>query len=121
MPASFGVHGPGESTIASGSARDDGRAGDLVVAVHADLGAQFTEIVHQVEGETVVIVDQDDHARTSFGRRPKIARCALPGATSRVQPNSPKGGIFVTDSKGFGNGAKIPCEDAARRDGGARG
>ena len=44
---------------------DDGGAGDLVIAVDANLRPQFTEIVHQVEGEAVVIVDQNDHdART---------------------------------------------------------
>lgn len=35
-----------------------GRACDLIIAVDADLLAQFTEIVHQVEGKAVVIVDQ---------------------------------------------------------------
>ncbi len=44
---------------------DDSGAGDLVIAVDANLRPQFTEIVHKVEGEAVVIVDQNDHdART---------------------------------------------------------
>src|SRR5262245_20489492 len=34
---------------------------DLVVAVHHRLGAKLTEIVVEVEGEAVVVVDQDDH------------------------------------------------------------
>ena len=37
MPASFGVQGPGESTIASGSEREDFVDRDLVVAVHDHL------------------------------------------------------------------------------------
>src|SRR5689334_2801156 len=36
----------------------------FVIAVHLDLGPELTEIVHEVEGETVVIVDQNDHDRT---------------------------------------------------------
>ena len=63
MPASFGVQGPGESTMASGSAAITSSRCDLVVAMHDDLRPQSTEIVEQVEGEAVVIVDQNDHAR----------------------------------------------------------
>ena len=51
-----------------------GRGGDdlgnahLVVAVHADLGAERAEAMHQVPGEAVVIVDERDggHARRFF-------------------------------------------------------
>ena len=41
---------------------DDVAACHLIVAVNDDIRAQFTEIVHQVEGEAVVIVDKDNHA-----------------------------------------------------------
>ena len=34
---------------------------DLVVAMDDDVGAQPAQIVDQVEGEAVVVVDQDDH------------------------------------------------------------
>ena len=61
MPASFGVHGPGDSTIASGCGRDHIGGRDLVVAMHDDVRPQPAEVVEQVEGEAVVIVDQDDH------------------------------------------------------------
>jgi hypothetical protein len=40
---------------------DYGAACHLVVAMHLDLRPQFTEIVDQVEGEAVIIIDQDDH------------------------------------------------------------
>ena len=40
---------------------DDLPDADLVVAKHADVRPQPAEIVEQVEGEAVVIVDQDDH------------------------------------------------------------
>ena len=62
MPASFGVQGPGESTIASGSARDHVGGRNLVVAMHDDLRPQLAEVVDEVEGEAVVVVDQDNHA-----------------------------------------------------------
>src|SRR6516164_1098610 len=40
---------------------DHGFARHFVVATDLDFGAQLTEIVHQVEGEAVIIVDQPDH------------------------------------------------------------
>src|SRR5580704_5422744 len=40
---------------------DDVAAGDLVVAIHLDLRPKFTEIVNEVEGEAVIVVDQEDH------------------------------------------------------------
>ena len=66
MPASLGVQGPGDSTMASGSAAMTARCRHLVVAVHDDVRAQFTEIVHQVEGKAVVIVDQHDHGTAGY-------------------------------------------------------
>src|SRR5215469_7826559 len=38
----------------------------LVVAMHGDLGPKLAEIMHEIEGETVVIVDQNNHDRTSL-------------------------------------------------------
>jgi hypothetical protein len=29
--------------------------------MHVDLGPELTEIVHEVEGKTVVIIDENDH------------------------------------------------------------
>src|SRR5262245_19171192 len=34
---------------------------NLVVAVHDNIGAQPSQIVEKVEGEAVIVVDQDDH------------------------------------------------------------
>jgi hypothetical protein len=34
--------------------------------MHGDLGPKLAEIMHEIEGETVVIVDQNDHDRTSL-------------------------------------------------------
>ena len=61
MPASFGVQGPGDKHDRVGPARHDFVRGHLVVATHRHLRAQPTQIMDQVEGEAVVIVDQDDH------------------------------------------------------------
>src|SRR5262249_53624084 len=47
---------------------DHVRRRKLVVAVNHDLRAQLTQIVEQVEGEAVVIVDQDDHGTGSLAR-----------------------------------------------------
>ena len=61
MPASVGVQGPGESTIASGCKPDHVVGAHGVVAVHSDIRSQPAQVMDQVEGEAVVIVDQDDH------------------------------------------------------------
>src|SRR5260370_5607150 len=37
--------------------------------MHHDLGAQATEVVDKVEGEAVVVVDQNDHIRQTNGLR----------------------------------------------------
>jgi hypothetical protein len=37
---------------------------DLVVAEHPHLGAELTEVLHQVEGEAVVVVDHQQHVRS---------------------------------------------------------
>ena len=45
MPASFGVQGPGESTIASGLHRERALRVDRVVAPHLHLGPEVAEEV----------------------------------------------------------------------------
>ena len=42
--------------------------GLLIVAVDRHLGAQFPQVLHQVVGETVVIIDHDDHRGGSLPR-----------------------------------------------------
>jgi hypothetical protein len=37
---------------------------DLVVAQHLHLGTQFSQVLHQVEGEAVVVVDHQYHEST---------------------------------------------------------
>ena len=56
-----GRAGAGRQHDRVGVHRDHLVGGDLVVAMHDDVRPQPAEIVEQVEGEAVVIVDQDDH------------------------------------------------------------
>src|SRR5262249_30564383 len=58
-------------------------ARELVVAMHSDLRPQPAEIMDEVEGEAVVIIDQDDHfpprsvrVLVGGGRRVKATRSA---------------------------------------------
>ncbi len=52
--------GPGESTSASGAQRGDAGDVDLVVAQHVHVCAELAEVLHQVEGEAVVVVDHEE-------------------------------------------------------------
>ena len=60
MPASFGVHGPGEITIAPGARARDRVDRDRVVALDADVRAELAEVLREVVGERVVVVDQQE-------------------------------------------------------------
>ncbi len=61
MPASLGVHGPGEITIFSGRSASISSKRDFVVAKDFHVRAELAEIVVQVVGERIVIVDQENH------------------------------------------------------------
>ena len=58
MPASCGVHGPGEITIFLGLPLGDLFYGDFVVAVDFDLTTEFAQILSEVVGEGIVVVEQ---------------------------------------------------------------
>ena len=58
MPASLGVQGPGDSTMPSGRRPSASADGDLVVAPDHHLRAKLPEIMEEVVGEAVVIIDQ---------------------------------------------------------------
>ena len=60
MPAWSGVPGPGEITRWVGAQRLDARHVDRVVAADLHLGPQLAEVLDQVVGEAVVVVDHDD-------------------------------------------------------------
>ncbi len=61
MPASFGVQGPGEMTDALGLERRDFVEGDFVVALHQHLRAEFAEVLDEVVGEGVVVIEDEEH------------------------------------------------------------
>ena len=58
-PASAGVPGPGETTTWVGCERLGLLGGDAVVAGHVHLRAGGCDVVHQVVGERVVVVDHE--------------------------------------------------------------
>ena len=61
MPASFGVHGPGERTMAFGFFLRASAAVSLSLPHNFAGGAQLTEEMHEVVGEAVVVIDQKEH------------------------------------------------------------
>ena len=61
MPASFGVQGPGDSTIAFGFSFERRRNRDLVVAHDLGHRAKLAQVVDEVVGEAVVVIDQEEH------------------------------------------------------------
>ena len=61
MPASLGLHGPGEMTIRSRRERGDLVDGERVVAIDAHVLAQLAEVLDEVVGERVVVIDHQQH------------------------------------------------------------
>ena len=59
-----GVHGPGETTIASGASA--AIASTSIASLRRTLGSspQLAEVLHEVVGERVVVVDDEDHGRS---------------------------------------------------------
>ncbi len=50
IPASVGVQGPGEITIALGFERDGALHGDLVIPIHDGVRTELTQVLDQVRG-----------------------------------------------------------------------
>ena len=76
-PASSGAPGPGEITTASGRRRSSSAAVAGVVAHHLDLGARdLGQLLHQVVGEGVVVVDHQDHRRRYLFSRADRCGCS---------------------------------------------
>ena len=79
-----------------GRAIDDVGHARRIVAHDLDLGAERTEIVHQVPGEAVVIVDQDDGG-AAHGC---ISAAAARGVKAAVRP--------IADTGSFPGGLILP-------------
>jgi hypothetical protein len=78
-PASAASTGPGEIISAVGIQRERFLHRDLVVAVHLLVHAQLPEVLDQVVGERIVVIDDQQHVRTicpALGsvkeRRPRV-------------------------------------------------
>ena len=71
---SVGLFGPGERRIASGASAAISAERHLVVAPHQRLGAQLAQVLHEVPGEGVVVVDDEDHAWPPPGAAPAPRR-----------------------------------------------
>ncbi len=65
MPAWSGVQGPGEMTIFSGLPRGDLVQRERVVAVDVHVRAQLAQVLDEVVGEAVVVVDHQQHVQSS--------------------------------------------------------
>ena len=63
MPASVGVHGPGEMITRSGLRLEDLVDRDLIVAKDLDVERRIdlAQPLHEVVGERIVVVDDEDH------------------------------------------------------------
>ena len=61
-PASSGVQGPGEITMASGSSPRQ----RSIVAHHLGRGAKFAEVIGDRVHEGIIIVDNENHRANSF-------------------------------------------------------
>src|SRR6266487_6705458 len=90
-PRFIGSTGPGRNDDAFRSHRGDVRRRDLVVAKHPDVRAQFAQILHQIPGEGIVIVDHQDHVRPSIPLEAISAARSTARALARVSCNSLSG------------------------------
>ena len=82
--------GPGEITMPSRPQRQRLLGAQRIVAPHLDLGAQLAQVVEQVVGEAVVVIEQEQH-RIGRARGPVAARAVRPSAKrARPVPSSGK-------------------------------
>src|SRR3990172_4403707 len=69
--------------------------GDRVVAEHLHLGAEFADVLHQVPGERIVIVDDGDHCASSASVETPTARNRI-FALLRISSHSRAGSESAT-------------------------
>ena len=84
MPASFGRAGAGRDDDVRGLQAAISSRRDLVVAddLHRQGRVDLPEPLHEVVGERVVVVDQEDHGWSSFG----VPVVKFGSPPQRVQP-----------------------------------
>ena len=111
MPASSGRPGPGEMTMRSGRMARDLVERDLVVALDDRRRAQLAEVLGQVQGERIVVVDEQNHSPgfrhgERLQQRPRlVARLLVLGRRVRVG-----------DDAGAGLDARAAVADRDRAD-----
>ena len=81
MPASLGVHGPGETTTRSQVRAEQVVDRGGVVAHGLDLRPQLPQVLHEVVGEGVVVVDHEDAAHGH-------SRCPAASSIARTTPRA---------------------------------
>ena len=100
MPASSGVHGPGRDDDAVGPRSSSSSTVGAVVAHDLELGAQLAQVLDEVVGEGVVVVDDEDaHHRPVAAARTasSIARSTPPRLGHRL--------LVLVVGLGVGDGA----------------
>src|SRR5919204_5559341 len=105
----------------AGTGRDDDALGrerrhalrvDGVVAHHAQLGAELTQVLHEVVGERVVVVDDEDHAR---GPAVAMRRARMrPRALEQVSSHSVFGSESATMPAPTWIDARVPWQTIVR-------
>ena len=83
MPASFGVHGPGEITMCDGRQRRDRRRRRSRRCARRARPPQLAQVLDQVVGERVVVVDHEQHQCSL--RSADVARRAISTALSTAR------------------------------------
>ncbi len=83
-PASLGVQGPGDTSTRSGAALEQLVDGRHVVAHDLGLGAQLAQVLDEVVGERVVVVDDEDapHAHSRCLQASSMAAITAPAFAS---------------------------------------
>ena len=66
MPASFGVHGPGDRITAFGFFFSASRDAERIIAHDFGAHAEILDVMDEVVDEAVVIIDDEDHGRASW-------------------------------------------------------
>ena len=91
-PASSGRPGPGEITTCVGCIAAISSIGHLVVPPHRDRRPELAQVLHQVVGERVVVIENEDHvsskAPLQSAHRP--ARPAPAPAPAAARPFTPQ-------------------------------
>ena len=85
---------------------------DLVVAEHHRLGAQFAEIVHEVVGEAVVIIDDEEFHEAWLAMQVCISPASFP-RRRESRPGRPHTLRHRIDPNGFPPAREWRCENGA--------